>query len=389
MSDNVILNLGADANVEPSFVKRATDPVLFPATYASPADFGAQYPTPLDTTEIVAMCEEISLLQFLPRESTMLKQHTWRELNELAFTSGSAYISFSDGECPTEYTHNGDNTTIDLKNIGAKKTLSLSDIRHSQGVAGANWNGINALLGAMNAGEGVPGNIDASTFQKQFVAGVKEKELTLAMTLVMNGWDRLLVEGNSTNNSLEFTGIESWQDVNSVTFHTNDTSVTGTFSADAYDRFLVEGCAKPDTIMGHPQAIQGMMSAYFQLGYQGSQVVNFSDGNRITPGFNFGGSVNTGIGTVRVVADNNFDRVTVGSTVRMDLWAMRMTHNGDPLVYVIEQFPLSMNDLAPGCTAVAFQVWAKNALIIKHACAHARYRTWFTGRVATTCTVIG
>ena len=36
-------------------VFRATDPVILPQPYASPADFAAQYPTPLDPTEIIAM----------------------------------------------------------------------------------------------------------------------------------------------------------------------------------------------------------------------------------------------------------------------------------------------------------------------------------------------
>jgi hypothetical protein len=147
-------------------VERATDPVILPQPYASPADFDAQYPTPLDPTEIVAMCEEITAWQALPEETTALKQHTWRELNELAFTSGSAYISFADGECPEEYSHDGDNTTVTLKNIGAKKSLSISDIMHSQAVAASNWHGINRLVGGLAAGEGMPGGEDAGTFQR-------------------------------------------------------------------------------------------------------------------------------------------------------------------------------------------------------------------------------
>lgn len=109
------------------FVSRASDPVISP-TYSTPGDFAAQYPTPLDPTEIIAMCEEISVWQALPEETTSLQAHTWRELNELAFTSGSAYISFADGACPEEYKHDGDNTTITLKNIGAKKTLGRKSV---------------------------------------------------------------------------------------------------------------------------------------------------------------------------------------------------------------------------------------------------------------------
>lgn len=371
-------------------VFRATDPVVLPQPYSKPADFAAQYPTPLDTTELIAMCEEVTLLQAIPRERTMLKEHTWREMTSLAFTSGSAYIAFADGECPEEYTHNGANTTITLKNLGAKKSLSISDIMHSQAVAGAGWNGINTLVGPAASGEGMPGGSDMGTFQRQFVADVKAKEIRLASTLVMNGDDRLLVLGDTNTSALEYDGIEKWQTNNSVTFHTNNNTASGTFSGISFDRFLSESCAKPDTLMGHPQTMQEVMSAYFQLGYQGSQSVNFSKGDRIVPGYNFASQVNTGIGRLNVIADNNFTRTAAGSGIfQADVWAMRMRHNGEPLVYQLEQIPLSLKDLVPGCTAISFQLWAKKALIIKHACAHGQYKSQFSGRVTTTCTTIG
>lgn len=388
MSAEPILNLGENNTVERAFVQRASDPNISPA-YTTPQDFAAQYPTPLDPTEIIAMCEEITLWQNLPERRTGLKFDMWRELNELAFTSGSAYIAFQDGYCPEEYYHDGDNTTVTLKNIGAKKTLSISDIMHSNAVATGYGDGINRLIAPSAAGEGMPGGSDMGTFVSEQVLDVKAKEIRLAMTLVMNGWDRLLVAGNTNSNSLEFDGVENWQDNMSVTFHTNDTSVTGTFSASSFDRFLSESCAKPNEIWGHPQAIQEMLSGYFQLGYQGSQVVNYSSGDRITPGFNFAGFVNTGVGRLKVVADNNFTRTTVGSTIQADLWAMRTVHNGEPLIYKRTQIPLGLNDLVPGCTAIAFQVWAKTALVIKHACAQGQYTSWFTGRVVSTCSVIG
>jgi hypothetical protein len=207
----------------------------------------------------------------------------------------------------------------------------------------------------------------------------------------MNGWDRLLVLGNHSSNSLEFTGIEQWQTNYSCTFHTAASSAaSGTFSATSFDRWLAESCAKPTHIFGHPQAIQEMLSSYFQLGFQGSQVVNFSDGGRITPGFNFAGYVNTGVGRLAVVADNNFTRTASGAaTFQADLWALRMTHNGEPLVYKRTQIPLSLNDLVPGCTAISFEVWAATALIIKACCAQGQYKSLFTGRIVTTCTSIG
>jgi hypothetical protein len=387
-----ILNLGDGGNAfdASTAVMRATDPVISPQPYASPADFAAQYPTPLDPTEIIAMCEEVTVYQALPEEGTSLKEHTWRELNELAFTSGSSYISFADGECPEEYTHNGDNTTVTLKNIGAKKSLSISDIMHSQAVAAANWNGINRLVGGVPSGLGVPGGSDMATFQQEYVADVKEKEIRLAMTLVLNGHDRLLVQGNATSNSLEFNGIEPWFENVCENEHTNDNSASGTFSAAAFDRFLSESCAKPTHIFGHPQAVQEMLSAYFQLGFAGSQVVNYDTGDRITPGFNFAGFVNTGVGRLAVVADNNFARLDAGGgAFQSKLYALRMNHNGVPLVYKLTQIPLAMKDLVPGCTAISFEVWSKTALIIKHCCAHGVYTSQFTGRIVTTCPAIG
>jgi len=370
-----------------SFVSRASDPVLSPA-YALPADFAAQYPQPLDPTEIIAMCEEITVWQALPEEGTALKSHTWRELNELAFTSGSSYISFADGECPEEYEHDGDNTTITLKNIGAKKSLGISDIMHSRAVAAANWHGINRLIGPAPIGEGMPGGSSQGTFDNEFVADLKEKEVRLGMTLVLNGWDHLLVHGNAGTNALEFSGIETLVATTCANY-VPDTS-SGTFSASAFDRFLTRGCAKPTTLFGHPQAMQELMMAYFQLGFQGSQLVNFNSGDRIVPGFNFGGFVNTAVGRLGVVADNNFTTVPAGANLfRSDIFALRMRHNGVPLVYKLTQIPLALKDLVPGCTAISFEIWAKTALIVKHCCAHGRYRGFFTGTIATTCPVIG
>ena len=78
-------------------------------------------------------------------------------MTSLEFTSGSAYVAFADGECPEEYTHDGANQTITLKNLGAKKTLSVSDIQHSMAVAGAGWHGINTLVAPAPSSEGLPG----------------------------------------------------------------------------------------------------------------------------------------------------------------------------------------------------------------------------------------
>lgn len=229
-----------------------------------------------------------------------------------------------------------------------------------------------------------------ATFARERVRDVKEKEARLAMTLVMNGWDRLLVAGDTNSNALEFDGIEQWATNMSCTMHTNTNTASGTFSATNFDRFLGESCAKPTTLFGHPAAIQELMSSYFQLGFQGSQVVNFQDGNRLTPGFNFASFVNTGVGRLGVVSDYNFRRNNIGGgAFQADIWALRMTHNGEPLVYKITQIPLSFQDLVPGCTAISFEIWAATALVIKACCAQSKYTSQFTGTISTTCTRIG
>ena len=371
-------------------VFRATDPVISP-NYSTPSDFTAQYPTPLDPTEILAMCEEISLLQYIPEKRTGLRQEMWREMDTLELVSGSNYyLAFQDGYCPEEYQHAGDNTTVTLKNLGVKKSLGISDIMHSNAVAMGYGDAINQLVGAAPSGEGLPGGSNLGTFQRQAVADLKAKEIRLGMTLVMNGWDSFLVNGDTNTNALEFDGIENWATNMSCTMHTNDNSASGTFSATSFDRWLGEGCAKPTVLMGHPQIMQEVMSSYFQLGFQGSQVVSFADGSRLTPGFNFAGYVNTGVGRLQVVSDSNFRRTAAGSSIiQADVWALRMVHNGEPLIYRITQIPLALRDLVPGCTAIAFEIWVKTALIIKACCAQGKYTSQYTGNVTTTCAVVG
>jgi len=385
-----ILDVQSGKSFDEAMVQRATDPVL--PSVITPADFAEQYPTPLDTTEILPFCEDITVWRAIPEERTGLQAYTWREMSALSMLTGSNLIAFADGYCPEGFEHTGSNSTLTLKNIGAYKSLTISDILHSQAVAGADWNGINRLLGGFPSGEGLPGAENVATFQAEQIANLKAKEMRLAATLVMNGWDRLLVAGDATTRPLEFDGIEGWfTNICTTSDHSNSNTASGTFSGVSFDRFLSEACAKPTHIFGHSTAIQEMMSAYFQLGFQGSQVINVASGDRIVPGFNFAGTVNTGIGNLTVVADDNFTRAAAGGgAFQSTLYALRMVHNGDPLVYKITQIPLAFKDLAPGCTAIAFQIWAKTALIIKGCCAHGAYTTQMTGRVSvTSCTKIG
>lgn len=292
MANEIVADM---ANPGGAFVQRATDPAI--SNVATPADFSAQFPTPLNPTEILTLCEEVSLLNAIPEQRTGLQQEVWREMTSLAFTSGSNYIAFSDGTCPEEYTHDGSNTTVNLKNIGVKKSLTISDIIHSRAVV-MGGSGIEALNGPWNREGGLPGTTDMGTMAREAIADLKEKEIKLGMTLLLNGEDRLLAVGNASSRPLEFSGIET-QVTSGNGAHVNDVTgqnASGTFSATNFDRFLSEACAKPTHIFGHPQAIQEMMSGYFQLGFQGSQLVNFNSGSRIVPGFSFAGSVETGIG---------------------------------------------------------------------------------------------
>jgi len=375
-----------------AFVNRATDPVFTNGAPITAVDFAAQFPQPLDTTEFVAMCEELGAWKAIPEIGTALKGETWRELNELAFTSGSSYISFADGACPEYFFHDGDNQTINLKNIGAYKSLTISDLMHSAAVSamsiGLQGVGINRLVGGFGFGEGSPGADGQGSFLQEAVSDLKAKEMVLAGTLVLNGWDKLIVNGSAVANSLEFSGIETLVATGTGAHGNPLSDQSGTFTGIGFDRWLSEGCATPTTLFGHTQAVQELMSAYFTLGFQGSQVIYSNDGNRLVPGYNFAGEVNTARGAMKVVADRNFTKSGSGASFTSSIYALRMNHNGMPLVYKSTQIPLAFKDLVPGCTAIQFQIWAKTALIIKALCAQGRYIHEFTGRSVTTCPTI-
>lgn len=385
MSEELIQDM---ANPGAAFVERQSDPNISPA-YSTPSDFAAQWATPLDPTEVIAMAEEVSAYKFIPQMSGMLKEETWRELTSLAFTSGSAYVSFADGTCPEEYSHGGSNTTVTLKTQGAKRSLGISDIMHSQFVASLPMGGINNMTAPVSNFQGLPGGdyqgLDQVTVGR--IQNMKAQEIVLAMILVLNGIDRLIVKGNKTSNSLEFDGIETYL-ATGTACHVPATT-TGSFSALNFDRFLAEGTVRPTVLMGHPTALQELQAGYFALGFQQSQQITFNDGNRVVPGYSFASSVNTAVGTLSMVADLNFTRTnTGGSTFQSTIFALRLSHNGQALVYNRIQIPLSYRELAWGCSAISFSVWAKQALIVKHACAHSAFPAIFSGRIVTTSTLI-
>jgi hypothetical protein len=363
-------------------VQRATDPMA--VNVVTPADFAAQFPTPLDPTEILDMCEEISLYQNIPEKRTGLKTELWREMTTLGFVSGSNYIAFADGECPEEYAHDGENKTVDLKNIGAKKSLMISDIMHSIASTGA----IQSLLGPYPGSSGLPGGSDANTFTREQIANLKVKEIRLGMTLVLNAWDRLLAVGNDTFRPLEFDGIENIVTRTCAHNNTGTHSASGSFDADEFNQWLTESCAKPTHLFGHPQAIQELMTEYYQNGYTFSVVQG--ETSRVVPGVNFAGFVNTAVGRLTVVSDTNFTRTDLGNgDFLSNIYALRMTHNGEPLVYRATQIPLSLIDLTPGCTSLSFELWAKTALIVRNCCAQGVYQSIFEGRSVTTCLQLG
>lgn len=381
---------GAYVGGQHAFVQRAvTDPVMaIPAI--TPIDYSARYPVPLDPTEIWAMCSEVSMARYIREVPTLLKTHLWREVTALRFGSGTmaSYAGFADGGCPEPYESDGDNLSVDLKNIGVYKSLTISDILHARGAAPRG--GIMNAVGGMQSYGGLPGTQPGSEDGLAgTVADLKEISLREGMALLLNAEDYLLVKGNKASNSLVFDGIETIVTAANGA-HTNSNTASGTFSAAAFDRFLGERCASADVIAGHPSALQEVQSAYFQLGFQGSQVVNYNDGSRIVPGYNFASSVNTGVGRLDLIADSNFTRTDIaGGNFQSSIFVLKTSLDGQPLVYRPTQIPLSMTDLVPGCTAIQFEVWKKTALVIAARCTQSRYYAQFTGRLTTTCATIG
>lgn len=371
-------------------VEKTTDPVFTHTQPLTPPTFDMQYPLPLDPLEVFALCEEVSVLRNIPEQQTQLKVEFWMETTNLYMDAGQ-YVAFADGECPEEYTETGTYRTVTLKNLGVKKSLTLSDIKHSAAIAGRG--GIGALLGGFPSGEREPGGFDVATFQRETVANIREKELVKGSTLLGNAWDWILVRGSLATDPLEFDGIETIVTAANGA-HVNTGCPTGTFQVSDFDRFISEGCAKPTHLFGHPQALQEVAAGYFQLGFAGSQVVNIAGPvPRITPGYGFTNVINTQVGPLQLVGDWNFNRTAIagdcGGLFRSIIYPLRMTHNGEPLIYRITQMPLAYKELTPGCTAISFQLWVKTALVIKVLCAQAAYTAQFVGNITSTCTRIG
>lgn len=316
----------------------------------------------------------------LPEVVTDYQADSWREMTSLAFSGdGLTYEGFfPPGACPEEYTHDGSNKTITRRYIGAKKSLTNEEIRHSIAVSRINGLGISQLSTQF-------GGI-------QQVVGVKEKEIKLQEILTLNNWDRALVKGNRNTNAYGFDGLET--QVTAAAGARTNSNTTGAFDVESFDNFLVAGCAKATHIFGHPKALEAIKKGYLSLGATGGtqpvmMIVTNKDG-QVIPGMVLADMIDTSIGRLTLVPDYRFTATQVGAnTFSASVFALRVYHNGEPLVYKSTQTPLSFKDLTPGCTAIAFEIYAVTALVVKHMCAQARFTARFTGNLGTGCTIIG
>jgi len=362
-------------------VTKATDPVILPQPYVSPVDFAAQYPQPLDPTEILTLCEEITVWTSLPEVVTDYNADLWREMTTLDFAAGDGltYQGFFDpGSCPEEYTHNGSNRSVTRKFVGGKKSLTNEEIRHSIAVSRIQGLGIGAIST----------QLDGVTQ----VVGVKEKEVKLQEILALQYWDRALVKGNISTNAKAFDGMAT--QVTAANGARTNANPTGSFDIEEFDNFMVAACAKPTHIFGHPKSLEAIKKGYLSLGSTGGsqpilQIIQQKNG-QIVPGFVLADEIDTSIGRLILVPDFRFAATQVGDkTYSSTVYPLRVFHNGEPLVYKSTQTPLSFKDLMPGCTAISFEVYAVTALVIKHMCAQSAYTARFTGRLGTGCTIIG
>jgi len=362
---------------------RDTDPNIWPSPTPTPGDFANEFGVPVDPTEIIALCEELGLYTALPEITDGSRVDSSRQISQLEFASGCDSCAFTPGECPEDFVHDSEAINVTKRHFGVKKSLTESDIRHSI-AAIAGGVGVNQLIGAFND-QGLPGEKDVASLIRGGVADLKEKELRLAMILVLNCWDDLLVNGDNVTNPLEFDGIS-----NVITAANGaracPTWMSGTFSAATFDRFLSAGCARPQAIMGHPTALAEIALGYYAIG---SQTVFFDKNEGIVPGLNFASTIMAGVGPIALIGDTRFPRAAAGDgAFDTIVYPVRLTHNGEPLIYKATQIPLSAKDLTPGCTSVAFEIWAVSALVVKAFCAQALCQMRFSGLIDDGCTYV-
>ncbi len=113
-------------------------------------------------------------------------------------------------------------------------------------------------------------------------------------------------------------------------------NTTGNFSVDEFDNFLVQGCAKPTHIFGHPKALVELKKAYLSLGATGGtqpiqMVIQNKDG-QIVPGMVLADAIDTSVGRLTLVPDYRFPATQVGdNTFSSAIYPLRVFHNGEPL----------------------------------------------------------
>lgn len=367
--------------------KTVTDPVVLLQPYTAPGDFAAQYPQPLDPTEILTECEEINVWRSLEEVVTPFNADQWREMTDIDFATATGLLNdgfFEKGGCPDRITASGNNISVTRRYIGAQQTLAFEDIQHSAAVAAIQGLGIRRL---MTHTVGGPDVIDV-------VRDAKAKEIRKQEILVLNNWDLALVKGNNAVNSLAFDGMET--QVTSAGGARVNTDSTGTFDIEEFDNFIVAGCARPTHIYGHPKALEAVKKGYLALGAIGGTqpvqqiVLNRDASGGVVPGVTLADKVMTTAGPMILVPDFRFTATQVADHAFVsNLYLLRVRHNGEPLVYKSTQTPLVFKDLAPGCTAISFMVYAVTSLVIKHMCAQALWTSQFAGRVGDGCTIVG
>lgn len=384
---SIIAALRAKANLGEQVEKTVEDPIVLLQPYTQPSDFTAQYPQPLDPTEILTECEEISVWRALPEKVTPFNADQWREMTDVDFATATGLTNdgfFAKGGCPDRITASGENKVITRMYLGSQQTLTFEDIQHSAAVAAIQGLGISRL---MTHTVGGPDVIDV-------VRDAKAKEIRKEEIVVLNNWDLALVKGDSSINTLAFDGIET-QVIEANGARVNADS-TGTFDIEEFDNFLVAGCAHATHLFGHPKALEAVKKGYLMLGAGGGympvqQVVlsRAADGG-VVPGMVLADEVFTTIGKLTLVPDFRFTATQVADHAFVSsIYALRVRHGGEPIVYKSTQTPLVFKDLTPGCTSVSFMTYTVTALVIKHMCAQAKFTSQFVGVVGAGCSIVG
>lgn len=301
--------------------KTQTDPNILPQPYVQPTQFTAQYPQPLDPTEILDMCEEITVWKTLPEIVTDYNSDQWREMTSLSFdsTGETNHGFFTKGSCPDEQIHEGENTSVTRRFLGVYESISYEDLRHSIAVSRTRGLGISRL------------SLDSGM---ETVIGVKEKAIKLNEVVALNKWDLALVKGSNAVVATAFDGIEiQVTNANGARVNSNP---TGTYNEEEFDNFLAAGCARPTHIFGHPKALRAIALGYLSLGATGGtqpvQMIQINqDRSGIVAGFTLAPRIQTFVGELILVPDFRFTATTTGADIfSSTVYPLRVYHNGEP-----------------------------------------------------------